>query len=48
MYITLLGKHGSQKDEAMTTMEMISLLLMPVAGLIIAGTAVYLVNHHKL
>lgn len=29
-------------------MEMISLLLMPAAGLIIASVAVYIVNHHEL
>lgn len=31
----------------MTTLEMISLLMMPAASLIIAGTALYIVNHRK-
>lgn len=32
----------------MTTMEMLSLLMMPLAGLIIAGAAVYLTKHYSL
>lgn len=31
----------------MTTMEIISLLLMPAAGLVIAGVALYYVNHMR-
>ncbi|MBB4123279.1 hypothetical protein GGR30_003222 [Martelella radicis] len=32
----------------MTMMEIISLLIMPVAALAIAGTAWYIVSHHKV
>jgi hypothetical protein len=31
----------------MTALEMISLLMIPVAGLIIAGAAVYFANHMR-
>ena len=31
----------------MTTLEMISLLLMPVAALIMAGAAIYFANHMR-
>ena len=31
----------------MTTLEMISLLSMPVAGLVIAGAAIHFANHMR-
>jgi Na+/melibiose symporter-like transporter len=39
------GQHHSQEAQAVTTLEMISLLMMPAAGFALAVAAIYFARH---